>query len=84
MYLETKGAKRGVRLTKAGAADPATELCDAAAKGDVEQLRKLVTEEGFNVDTGDYDKRTAMHLAALDPALVAMHLAAKGAAAKGG
>ena len=39
------------------------EMCDAAARGDVEQLRALISE-GLPVSMGDYDKRTALHLAA--------------------
>ena len=42
--------------------DP-TALCDAAAAGDLAWLR-LVSEAGANLSVGDYDKRTAMHLAA--------------------
>ena len=41
----------------------ATELCDAAARADVTQLRLLCSEHGYDVDVGDYDKRTAIHLA---------------------
>ena len=43
--------------------DPATELCRAAASGDLDQLRSLA-ESGVDVNLGDYDRRTAMHLAA--------------------
>jgi ankyrin repeat protein len=39
-------------------------MCKAAARGDLKSLRKLVVEQGANVDTCDYDKRSALHLAA--------------------
>jgi len=47
-----------------GGGDPATELCNAAAQGDEARLRLLVRDRGYDVDAGDDDKRTAMHLAA--------------------
>jgi len=41
------------------------DLCAAAAMGNVEQLRALVAQEaGFDINRGDYDRRTALHLAA--------------------
>ena len=36
-------------------------LCDAAARGDLPELRALLTA-GAKVDQGDYDQRTALHL----------------------
>ena len=41
----------------------ATAVCDAAAAGDVEWLRRAA-DAGADLAAGDYDKRTAMHLAA--------------------
>ena len=41
----------------------AVALCDAAARGDMEQVCLLVSE-GVDINVGDYDKRRAMHLAA--------------------
>ena len=53
--------------------DPATELCDAAAKADVVRLRFLVRDNGYDVNTGDYDARTACHLAASEGLLDTLH-----------
>ena len=39
-----------------------TELCDRVRKGDIENVAMLV-ECGCPVDSGDYDKRTCLHLA---------------------
>ena len=41
----------------------AEDRCNAAATGNVSKLRQLAGQ-GLNIDHGDYDKRTAMHLAA--------------------
>mmetsp|Transcript_75699 Transcript_75699/g.167661 ORF Transcript_75699/g.167661 Transcript_75699/m.167661 type:complete len:489 (-) Transcript_75699:117-1583(-) len=60
-YLKGKGGMPG--KTASVRSEDATDLCDAAFKGDVERLRKLA-QQGVNADSGDYDKRTAMHLAA--------------------
>eukprot|EP01059_Diplonema_ambulator_P018012 TRINITY_DN3017_c0_g1_i2.p1 TRINITY_DN3017_c0_g1~~TRINITY_DN3017_c0_g1_i2.p1 ORF type:complete len:802 (+),score=150.98 TRINITY_DN3017_c0_g1_i2:38-2443(+) len=38
-------------------------LCDAAATGNLDSVRSLL-ETGVDVNGGDYDKRTALHLAA--------------------
>ena len=58
-YLESRGAERS-----SGVLDPATELCQAAAQGNEDKLRHLIQEKEYNVNAGDYDRRTAMHLAA--------------------
>ena len=47
-----------------GVGSLAEQLCDAAARGDVKALRQLVRVRMANVNQGDYDKRTALHLAA--------------------
>ena len=47
-------------------------LCAAAAADDVSLLRRLVGEQGISVDEGDYDKRTAIHLAASEGCLSAV------------
>ena len=60
-YLNAKGAQRG-QTTSVGAADPSADLCDAAARGDVPKLRLLI-RQGLSVNRGDYDHRTAIHLA---------------------
>ena len=42
----------------------------AAARGDIQTLRALISQHaGLDVDEGDYDKRTAMHLAFCDEAV---------------
>ncbi|KAL3921795.1 MAG: hypothetical protein SGPRY_004780 [Prymnesium sp.] len=38
----------------------AEELCDAAARGDIFALRRLVVDRGANPSQGDYDHRTAL------------------------
>eukprot|EP00854_Cymbomonas_tetramitiformis_P004787 gene4787-5854_t len=55
-YLVSKNAKLDL-------ADPAAEICQAAADGDLDQLRRLV-HTGLDVNCCDYDSRTALHLAA--------------------
>jgi hypothetical protein len=52
-----------VHMTKIKAALSPVLLCATAAAGDVEQLRFLV-DSGVNLEVGDYDRRTALHLAA--------------------
>eukprot|EP00965_Chrysotila_dentata_P259305 6213515-Pleurochrysis_carterae.AAC.2 len=49
----------------------AEQLCEAAAAGDVHLLRKLVSA-GADVNLGDYDRRTALHLAACEGRLRAV------------
>jgi serine/threonine protein kinase len=39
----------------------ASKVCDAASRGDLNLLRKLI-KGGALIDAGDYDRRTAMHL----------------------
>ena len=51
--LEEKGASR---------LSPALLLCDAASNGDVGLLRRLAKDH--KVSVGDYDRRTALHIAA--------------------
>ena len=46
----------------------AAELCTAAAKGNVALIRGYI-RAGINVDAADYDKRTALHIAAAEGAL---------------
>ena len=42
-----------------------TAICDAASRGDVGQIRRII-EAGGDVDIPDYDRRTALHVAAAD------------------
>lgn len=43
--------------------DYAGKLCEAAANGDLDTI-KAMTKNGADLDAGDYDGRTALHLAA--------------------
>ena len=56
-YLRSKGATRG-RVDCSSSA-----LCEAASKGDQQTLYDI-RNAGGDVDIGDYDQRTAAHLAA--------------------
>ena len=49
----------------------ASELCTAAAQGKVDLIRHYI-KGGINVDAADYDKRTALHIAAADGCLDAV------------
>ena len=49
----------------------ASELCTAAAQGKVDLLRHYI-KGGINVNAADYDKRTALHIAAADGGLEAV------------
>mmetsp|Transcript_51611 Transcript_51611/g.142891 ORF Transcript_51611/g.142891 Transcript_51611/m.142891 type:complete len:219 (+) Transcript_51611:513-1169(+) len=59
-FLKAKGAK----ATSINAA----ALCDAAASHNIEELRNI-HRAGGDMDAGDYDKRTAIHLAASEGSL---------------
>jgi ankyrin repeat protein len=71
-FLTEMGAVMGAPATIE--ADPATEMCSAAAKGDLTRLRNLVQDVGYDVNVGDYDKRTAIHLAASEGLLEVVQL----------
>ena len=71
-YLESIGA-RGHEM-RGDPDGPATELCRAAARADLERLRELVRNKGYDVNAADYDKRTAMHLAASEGKLKVVRL----------
>lgn len=47
------------------ALDDSVQLCSAAAKGDLVELRRLIAR-GVDINRSDYDGRTALHLAASD------------------
>ena len=46
-------------------------LCEAASIGNLEQIRMLI-DNGVDVNEGDYDQRTAVHLAASEGQLLAL------------
>jgi len=60
--LVRRGAERGTNPL-ASLDISSTALCNAASKGDIEGLRKI-QEAGGDINLPDYDKRTAIHLAA--------------------
>ncbi len=60
--LIAAGATAGTKGSHANTAD----LIDAASKGDLDTVQRLVEAEGLPLDVGDYDSRTALHLAAGD------------------
>jgi len=63
-FLQSRNASIGLTSTAVTATfGPSAALCSAAARGDSDMLRLLVSQ-GLNIDQGDYDKRTALHLAA--------------------
>jgi glutaminase len=43
----------------------ASEMCTAAAQGNVDLIRRYI-KAGINVNAADYDKRTALHIAAAE------------------
>jgi len=61
--LRARGATTGKSQALA-VADTLADVIDAASKGDVDTIRRLVLEKAVDVNQGDYDRRTALHLAA--------------------
>merc|ERR1712203_1173758 len=57
-YLTERGARYQVD------ADVASNLCAAAYEDDLDCLKLLCEVVGVDPNTGDYDRRTALHLAA--------------------
>eukprot|EP00128_Syssomonas_multiformis_P007905 Colp12_sorted_trinity150504_noHs@18014 len=57
--LRSKGARISVRPQDAGAA-----MCQAAAVGDARLVQFLLDTAGVDINSADYDFRTALHLAA--------------------
>uniref|UniRef100_A0A0C3STI2 Uncharacterized protein n=1 Tax=Guillardia theta (strain CCMP2712) TaxID=905079 RepID=A0A0C3STI2_GUITC len=45
--------------------NPASALCTAAGNGDLAQVRRLI-ENGVQPNLGDYDNRTALHVASAE------------------
>ncbi|KAJ1634160.1 hypothetical protein T492DRAFT_837040 [Pavlovales sp. CCMP2436] len=41
-------------------------LCDAAAKGELEKMQRILSANRIDVNRGDYDKRRPLHLAACE------------------
>jgi len=50
----------------------ADTMCTAAATGDIDTIRTMISN-GINPNTGDYDGRTALHLAACEGQLGVIH-----------
>ena len=48
-----------------GLENPASALCEAAASGDLSSVKRLI-EHGVDPNSGDYDKRCALHIAAAE------------------
>ena len=63
-FLTSRGASAGKTALTTVQENASTELCEAASKGDVYRLKQLVKVMSIDVNQGDYDKRTAIHLAA--------------------
>lgn len=59
----------------------ASALCTAVFDGDMPLLRRLL-HAGANPNAGDYDKRTALHIAAADGNLPAVRVAAVASVAR--
>ena len=57
IFLREKGATTG-------SANNTTNLITAAADGDVDEVRMLLAIGNVDLNEGDYDRRTALHLAA--------------------
>eukprot|EP00741_Cyanophora_paradoxa_P006666 tig00001030_g6447.t1 len=66
---EATGATEAAELAEAAqsAADTSAgeALCKAAFKGDIRRLRELI-RRGYDPKSGDYDRRTALHVAAAE------------------
>ncbi|GMI15170.1 hypothetical protein TrVE_jg7165 [Triparma verrucosa] len=50
--------------TSTNFSNAASTLCDAASRGDFTKVKELITKNRIPVDARDYDRRTALHLAA--------------------
>ena len=65
------GASTNPTPSEAGSSNQAStvyeegsEMCAAAASGNIDLLREILELGAISVDQGDYDSRTALHLAA--------------------
>ena len=45
--------------------DTAAELCRAASRGELETVKSLIEDKRVNLNVGDYDNRTALHLVSM-------------------
>ena len=73
-FLRANGGVLGTKpapAANAGGAPTVSDLCDAACNGDVARLRQYV-RAGLHPGKGDYDRRTALHLAASEGHLQAV------------
>jgi ankyrin repeat protein/CRP-like cAMP-binding protein len=68
-HLQAMLCKSGARLT---GEKYAFKMCEAAARGDLDAIRTLV-ENGVDTAVGDYDGRTALHLAASEGEVSILH-----------
>jgi glutaminase len=59
---ETEGGEQ-VLFTPTKVVDHAEELCHASYKGEIQKVKDILNEGLCDVNGGDYDKRTALHLA---------------------
>eukprot|EP00906_Rhabdomonas_costata_P004480 RCo006610 len=61
-------AKEGSTHSSASAPDGGLvlSLCQAAGQGDLTAVREAILLHGLGVNSGDYDRRTALHLAAAE------------------
>jgi ankyrin repeat protein len=72
--LEKQGAMRGITHQQY-LENAAADLCFAAASSDCDRLERLILQNKLDVNAGDYDQRTALHLAAAEGHLtVVKHL----------
>ena len=55
-----------------GSAAAVAKLCEAASMGNAAELRRLVQQEHLAIDASNYDKRTALHVAASEGRLTAV------------
>lgn len=67
-YLKSRGSLYQVD------GDVAAELCQAAFDNDITKMRLMLKEVGVNPNSGDYDKRTPLHLAASEGHIEAVEL----------
>ena len=62
------------REARVGAVDYKTQLISAAAAGNVQEVAELLDDGAADVDSTDYDRRTALHVAASEGHVVVVRL----------